>query len=71
MPRSKPELIMKELMIMCMKMGHLLFLVSVTFVLFPQRKLPEAFGLTASKSLYPHYFNTEENLDYVRPLPDV
>jgi len=30
----------------------------------------EAFGLTASKSWYPHYFNTEGNLDYVGPIPD-
>jgi hypothetical protein len=34
------------------------------------RKLPEAFGLQASKSWYPHYYNTEENLDYVGPMPD-
>jgi len=35
------------------------------------RKLPEAFGLQATKSWYPHYFNTEENLDYVGPMPDI
>ena len=34
-------------------------------------KLPEAFGLQAAKSWYPHYFNTEENLDYVGPMPDI
>jgi hypothetical protein len=33
--------------------------------------LPEAFGLASSKSWYPHYFNTEENLDYVGKMPDV
>jgi len=32
--------------------------------------LHEAYGLTASKSWYPHYFNTEENLDYIGPIPD-
>jgi len=32
--------------------------------------LPEAFGLTVAKSRYPNYFNTEENLDYIGPLPD-
>jgi len=37
----------------------------------PLRKLPEAFGLQASKSLYPHYFNTKANLEYVGPIPDI
>jgi hypothetical protein len=53
------------------EMQHLVFLDSVSFVPFPLRKLQEAFGLTASKSWYPNYFNTEENLDYVGPIPDV
>ena len=37
----------------------------------PLRKLPEAFGLQASKSWFPHYFNTKANLDYVGPIPDI
>ena len=41
------------------------------FLPFPLRKLSSAFGLTASKSWYPHYFNTEENLNYVGSIPDV
>jgi len=52
-------------------MEHLVFLDSVSFLPFPLRKLHEAFGLTASKSWYPHLFNTEENLDYIGPKPDV
>jgi hypothetical protein len=36
----------------------------------PLRKLPEAFGLQASKSWYPHLFNTKANLDYVGTIPD-
>jgi hypothetical protein len=35
------------------------------------RKLPEAFDQPVGKSWYPHYFNTEENLDYVGPIPDM
>jgi hypothetical protein len=35
------------------------------------RKLPEAFGLSVTKSRYPHYFNTNTNLNYVGPIPDV
>jgi hypothetical protein len=30
-----------------------------------------AFGLSSSKSRFPHYFNTEANLDYVGPIPDI
>jgi len=66
----RPELIMNELKIMCMRMEHLVFLDSVSFLPCSLRKVPEAFGLTASKLWYPHYFNTEENLDYVGPIPD-
>jgi hypothetical protein len=62
---------MKGLKIMCMKMEHLVFLDSVSFLPFPLRILSEVFGLTAHKSWYPHYFNTEENLAYVGPIPDV
>jgi len=67
----KPQLIMNGLQIMCMTMVHLVFLCSVSFLPCVLRKLPEAFGLSASKSWYPHYFNTEENLNYVGPIPDV
>jgi len=52
-----------------MKMEHLVFFDIVLFLPCPLRKLPEAFGPTACKSWYPHYFNTEENLDYVGPIP--
>jgi len=44
----RPELIMNGLKIMCMKMEHLVFLDSVSFLPCSLRKLPEAFGLTAS-----------------------
>jgi len=67
----KPDQIMNGLKIMCMRMEHMLFLESVSFLPFSLRWLSEAFGLTVAKSWYPHYFNTEENLDYIGPLPDV
>jgi hypothetical protein len=62
---------MNGLKIMCMKMEHLVCIDSVSFLPFPLRKLSEAFGFTARKSWYPHYFNTKENLDYVSPIPDI
>ena len=48
------ELIMNGLKIMFMKMEHLVFLDSVSFLPCTLRKLPEAFGLTAIKSWCPH-----------------
>jgi len=62
---------MNGLKIMCMKMEHRMFLDSVSFLSCTLGKLHEAFGLTACKSSYRHYFNTEENLDYVGPILDV
>ena len=53
------------------KKEHLVFLDSVSFLPCALRKLPEAFGLQVTKSWYPHCINTEENLDYVGPMPDI
>jgi hypothetical protein len=66
-----PKLKINGLKIMCTKMENLVFLDSVSFLPCALRKLPEAFGLTAAKSWYPHYFNTEENIVYVGTIPDV
>jgi len=71
MLKWNPELIMSGLNIMCMKMEHLVFLDSVSFLPCALCKLPEAFGLSASKSWYRHYFNTRENLNYVGPILDM
>ena len=49
-------------------MQQSVFLDSVSFLPCSLRKLPEAFGLTTSKSWYTYYFNTKENLDYVGPI---
>jgi hypothetical protein len=56
---------------LCMAMENLKFIVSVCFPPFPLRKLSGAFGLTASKSCYPYYFNSMENLNYVGQIPDI
>jgi hypothetical protein len=54
-----------------MTVEHLTFLDSISFLPMALRKLPEAFGLSATKSWYPHYFNTDANLDYVKPIPGI
>jgi len=50
MMKWKPELIMNVLKIMCMRMEHLVFLDSESFLPCPLRKLSEAFGLKSNKS---------------------
>jgi hypothetical protein len=67
----KPKLIQNGLKIICMTMEHLTFIDSISFMPCSRRKLPEAFGLTATKSWYPHYFKTRENMNYVGEIPDV
>ena len=52
-----------------MTMEHLTFLDSISFLPMALPKLPKAFGLTTTKSWYPHYFNTRANRDYVGPIP--
>ena len=71
MLKWKPELITNGLKIVSMKMEHLVFLDSLSFLPCALRNLPEAFGLEASKLWYPNHFNTEENLDYLGPMPDI
>jgi hypothetical protein len=51
-------------------MEHLQFLDSSRYLPMPLRKLPEAFGLSVSKSWYTHYFNTKANFKYVGPIRD-
>jgi hypothetical protein len=67
----KPELILNGLKIVSMKIEHMLFIDSVSYLPMPLRKLPEAFGLSVIKSWYPHYFNTNKNLNYAGPIPDL
>jgi hypothetical protein len=62
---------MNGLKIMCMKFEHMVFVDSVSFLPLALRKLPEAFGLSSSKSWYSHYFNTKENMEYVGSMPAV
>jgi hypothetical protein len=54
-----------------MRMERFVLLDSVTSLLCALRNLPEAFGHSASKSWYPHYFNTKANMHYVGKMPDI
>ena len=66
-----PELILNGLKIVSMKIHHIQVLDSVFYMPMPLRNLPEAFGLKAFKSWYPHYFNTKAYIDYVGPMPAI
>jgi hypothetical protein len=67
----RPELIMNAQNIMCMTVEHIKFIDSISYLPFPLPKLADAFGLSASKSCYSHYFNTKDNLNYVDPILDI
>ena len=54
-----------------MKIQHVTFLDSISFMPIALRKLPEAFGLSTTKSWYPHLFNTRAYLNYVGSIPDM
>jgi len=66
-----PQLILSGLKIISMKMQHIHFLDSISYLPMPLRKLPKAFGLSSQKTYFPHYWNTKANLDYVGPIPDI
>ena len=53
------------------EIDHSLFLHSVSCLPCALCKLPEAFGLQANILCYRHYFNMEEHLVYVGPMPDL
>jgi len=69
--KRPPKLILNGLKIIRMQIQHLTFIDSVSFQPMPLRKLPEAFGLTVTKSWYPHFFNAQANLNYVGPILDI
>ena len=50
----RSELIMNGQKILCMTFENMNFIDSICFIPFPLRKLPSAFGLTATKSWYPY-----------------
>jgi len=66
-----PQLILIGLKIISMKMQHIHFLGSISYLPMPLRKLPDRYGLSSQKTCIPHYRNTKANLDYVGPIPDI
>ena len=45
---------------------------SHNFVASPLSAFPKTFGLNElKKGYFPHYFNTNENQNYIGPIPDI
>lgn len=71
MLKWKSKHIANGLIIIRMKMEHLVLLNSVSFLPCALRKLTDPFNLEATKSWYPHYFNTSEKFDNVGLIPEI
>jgi len=56
---------------MYMRVEYLVLLDRISYLSLALPKLPNAFGLTASKSWYQHYFNTQAYLVYVGKITDI
>jgi hypothetical protein len=61
-----PELILSGLKIISIKMQHIHFLYSVSYLPMPLRKFPKAFKLTSSKSLVPSLLYHESKFGLCR-----
>ena len=70
-PKWNPNLILNGLKITCMTIHNLTFLGSISFLPMALRKLPQAVGLSVTKSWYHHFYNTKANLNYVGPIPGI
>jgi hypothetical protein len=57
--------------IICLNVENITFLDSLNYLAMPLRNLSEAFGLTARKSWYPHFFDTTDNMNHECPATDV
>ncbi|XP_061181223.1 uncharacterized protein LOC133189847 [Saccostrea echinata] len=66
----KPTVIMNGSKILSMQICGLKFIDSYNFLPFALSKMPSAFGFTElKKGYFPHFFNTEQNQNYVGPYP--
>lgn len=69
---STPSVILNGGKIISIRMGRTKFLDSLNYFNMKLSNLPATFGLpaTSKKGYFPHYFTSEENMDYVGDYPD-
>jgi hypothetical protein len=66
----KPSVILNGTKILCLEICGIKFINSYNSLTCALAKLPAAFGLTElKKGYFPHFFNTEQNQNYVGPYP--
>jgi hypothetical protein len=66
--RIKPKVILNDSKILFLEVCGLKFIDSYNFLSCALAKLPAAFGLSElKKGHFPHFFNTEQNQNYVGP----
>nr|XP_015834829.1 PREDICTED: probable DNA polymerase [Tribolium castaneum] len=69
--RWKPEVIRTGTKLITIRCGKsITFLDSLNFIQLPLSKFPEAFKFEESKGFFPHFFNTNDNFNYIGPIPD-
>ena len=70
----KPNIIQNGEKIMVVEVKHdynIRFVDSLSFISLPLREFPKTFGLDElAKGYFPHYFNTDENQNYIGSYPD-
>ena len=66
----KPQQLVNGAKILSLSFAGLRFLDSLSFLPMALSAFPKAFGLTElKKGFFPHFFNTQDNQDYVGPIP--
>ncbi|XP_041441312.1 probable DNA polymerase [Xenopus laevis] len=71
--KFKIEVVNQGGRLMCVSLKDLKmrFIDSLNFMPMKLSKMPEAMGFSGSKGHFPHFFNTEENQNYIGPMPDI
>ena len=68
----KPYTIYNGTKLMPLNVAKIKILDSHNFVASPLSAFPKIFGLNEfKKGYFPHYFNTDENQNYIGPIPDI
>lgn len=71
----KPSIVYAGSKIMTFKINqglNIRFVDSLNFLTMPLEAFPKTFGIKElKKGFFPHFFNTEENKNYIGPMPDI
>lgn len=68
---GNPSVIMNGTKIISLSLGKVRLIDSLNYFLKPLAALPAMFNFPEQKGYYPHFFNTDENYNYIGPIPDI